>query len=110
WDTWTGSQIDAINTFIRAGFEAAVLDHDEPGKAVDSWLCGLALAHIDLEPFQQRLVQPDAARALRELYEWNSYRLLAKGKLANAFWAEHPNEMRLIASWLKSAEVQARIN
>lgn len=109
WETWSKQQLDAVNAFLTAGFEGAVLSIDEPGRAVDSWLCGLALAHIDLEPFQRRLLQPNAAQALRELYEWNSHKLLMKGKLANTFWAGNPQEAQVVATWLKSPDVQCRV-
>jgi hypothetical protein len=72
-------------------------------------MCALALAHIDLQPFQRRLLRPDAAQALRELHELNSHELLTRGELVNAFWADHAPEMQIVTAWLQSPEVQSRI-
>jgi hypothetical protein len=110
WETWPREEIAAVTGFLEASFEVALQMEDAPGEAVDSWLCGLALADVDLEPFQKRLVQPDARRALRELYDWNSHKLLSQGKLTNPFWHGHPVEMGSVASWLRSPEVQSRVH
>ena len=109
WHTWPQQQVDAVVRFLEAGFEDAVLSTDDAGRNVDSWLCGLARAQVDLNRFLRRLLEPDAAHALRGLHEKNAHELWSKGKLANTFWDDDAPGAQVLVAWLKSPEVQSRL-
>jgi hypothetical protein len=73
---------------VPAVFDAAFDDAIEAVSEVDSWICGFALAGIDLQPFLAKLEASAAAKALRQFVGYNdAYR--SHGALKNAFWERH---------------------
>jgi hypothetical protein len=109
WHLWPREQLDALNALFRAGFEAAIQDRGDPGGEIDTWICALSLARADLTGFLERLLRPDASRALVEFHDRNSYKVLMKGKLANAFWRDRTSESQAVVVWLKSPAVVAAV-
>jgi hypothetical protein len=78
----------------------------DDGWDVDSWICALALAHVDVTPYLRKLLEPSALPALIGFFEQNSSHL-TKGKLSNAFWKDHKAEAAPIVTWARSQRVQA---
>jgi hypothetical protein len=110
WHRWPQKQRDTLIALFRAVFEASIQDPEEPGWKIDTWICALALAGAELTRFLEMLLRPEAAAALIEFHDLNSQKLLMKGKLANAFWNGHADEMKAVAVWLKSSAVVTAVD
>jgi hypothetical protein len=104
WKSWPRTEIQPLLTLFEAAFDEAVVADD--GWDVDSWLCALALARIDVTPYLRKLMEATALAALIGFIERN-WSHLAKGKLSNAFWKDHKAEAAPIVRWAKSPEVEA---
>lgn len=108
WREWPESKIDPLERFLDAAFDEAIeTASNHANVEVDSWMCGFALAGVDVQPFLERLEAPSAARALRRFVKWNdAYR---SGAMANPFWDGDRAAASRVAEWLNSPRAQAAI-
>lgn len=106
WVNWTSREKAAITSAVAAAFESDLSNSRDPAWAIDSWICGLALAGTDLQPFFAQLENPSNEDILLEYYEQNSEQLL-KGKLGNAFWGKDREASAPVIAWFNSPQVQA---
>jgi hypothetical protein len=105
WHTWSEREQSAIINAVREAFQADLHDESDGAWSIDSWLCGLALAGADVQPFLRTLGEPPNEAALFAYYELNSAPL-RKGKLGNSFWAGNRHAQEPIVTWLNSAPIQ----
>jgi hypothetical protein len=105
WDKWPSSQRLAITEAVTAAFMHEVQPACGSAWEVDGWLCGLAIAGVDLEPLLEHLSAPGNEQVLFDLYEINSAHL-SKGKLCNAFWSDHRESQAPVLTWFQSERVQ----
>jgi len=105
WKLWSRRQQAAIIRAVRAAFESELRRGKDRMWNVDSWLCSLALAEADVQPFLDALSEPGNEEALYEYYELNSTHL-RKGKLWNSFWDGKRAEQKPILAWFQSERVR----
>lgn len=105
WQAWPDRERSAVMGAVEAAFQADLRNASDGAWNIDSWLCGLALAGVDVGPFLAILGQPQNEGALFAYYEFNSAPL-QKGKLGNSFWADNRESQSPIIEWLKSEPVQ----
>jgi hypothetical protein len=74
----------------------------------DALLCGLGRAGIDLAPYLDRLLEPDATPQLRALYWMNFDGKRGRVKLQNAFWSDDRAAGEPLLAFLERSDVQAR--
>lgn len=108
WMQWDASEIAALRSLFEAAFEQALVANDD-GWAIDSWICGLALAGFDIVPLLQKLEDPEHAEALISYYERNSQGL-QKEKLGNSFWNDDKAKAQPVIDWFRSVPVQTIIH
>jgi len=106
WNNWPVKEKVAITTAVAAAFESDISNSKDAAWDVDSWICGLALAGADLQPFFTLLEDPTREELVLEYYELNSEQL-AKGKLGNAFWDKTSKASAPVVAWFHSPRVQA---
>ena len=108
WRDWPASKVEALMKFFDAAFDDAIeAASNDAMIEVDSWVCGLALAGVDVEPFLEKLEAPTSARALRRFVRYNgAYRSQA---MTNAFWDADRAAAGRVAGWLNSPRGQAAI-
>jgi hypothetical protein len=109
WDSWPTAERHALmNVFERAFDEAVETSSSNPLLDIDSWLCGLGLAGVDLEPFLKKLEDPAAAQALLPFIRCNDqYR--QHRTLANPFWDKDRAASDRVVDWLHSTRGQSAI-
>jgi hypothetical protein len=105
WKSWPDNETQPLLILFKEAFDDAIATPDD-GSEVDSWICGLALAEVDLNPFLRSLLRPPALPALIGFFEKNSAHLV-KGKLGNAFWKDHKASAVPVIAWFQSVDVQA---
>jgi hypothetical protein len=105
WRAWSEREQSAIINTVRVAFQADLQDPSDAAWNIDSWLCGLALAGADVQPFLRTLGESPNEGALLAYYELNSAHL-SKRKLRNSFWGGNRDAQAPILAWLTSAPVQ----
>ena len=108
WHRWSSAEVQAITQFALAVFMTLLTSEKDTGREIDSWICGFGRAKMDLRPFLTQLQALPYRKKLVEFYEVNSTKLL-KGKLANAFWDEHPEAMQSVVEWFGSPPTEQAI-
>jgi hypothetical protein len=83
-----------------------LINTEDSGTEIDSWICALGRLHVDLAPFL-RLIAAKGPRLI-EYYEINSQPLI-DGRLANGFWDDAPSEKNQIMNWFRSPGIQEAI-
>lgn len=109
-DNWPAAERDALmNLFEHAFDEAVEASSSNPlHPDVDSWICGLGLAGVDLEPFLRKLEDPAAAHALLQFIRYNDqYR--QHRTLANPFWDKARAASDPVVKWLHSTRGRTAI-
>jgi len=109
WSLWPKRKREAITRLFLAAFDAETRGPVRWYRTADDWICALALAHVDLDPFFERLLQKDAPASLLESAAQNIQKVLMKGKLWNAFWRGHAEEMQSVLAWIKSPAVERAV-
>jgi hypothetical protein len=80
-ETWSAARLSALTGFLEAVVEAAVRDGDY--FRLDSWVCAIGRAGLDVRPSLGLIGQSPAA--VLGYFEVNAEGL-PRGRLANAFW------------------------
>ena len=104
WKSWPNQETQPLMALFEAAFDETMTVDD--WWDVDSWICSLALADIDVTPFLRKLMEPSALPVLIGFFERNSTHL-GKGKLSNSFWKDHKANAAPVVAWFQSTEVQA---
>jgi hypothetical protein len=101
WLGWLDKERAAVEAVFEAQFQALLDAHD--GFALDSWLCGLSRAGVELASYLAKLAAAPAA--VLAYYEQNADKL-DEGTLGNAFWDDDPHGgMKQIVEWFRSLEI-----
>jgi hypothetical protein len=108
WKSWPTNLTQPIICLFEAAFDQALTVHPNRGREIDSWICGLSMAGIDVTPYLGKLTLPPAQEALREYFELNADGL-AKGKLTNAFWTDQKANPQPVIAWFNSPNVQSLV-
>jgi hypothetical protein len=108
WKLWSEAERTAILGLFDAAFDAAIHRVDDPGGEVDSWVCALGRAGVDVATWLPRLLEPSAVRALLGFFEAN-VDSLRDGTLGNAFWSGREVAAAPVIAWLRSPQVQASV-
>jgi hypothetical protein len=108
WKAWPEHLRDPVIRLCEAAFDEALRQADDPGGQIDSWICGLSRAGLDVLPYLEKLRAPGAEKALIGFFEANSAALL-RGKLANAFWKDEKADPAPVIAWLNSPDVQSAV-
>lgn len=112
WLEWAAQEKVAIIAVLDAAFAERCerkgrLGDGLDGSGLDSLLCCLSLASLDLAPYLARLAaRPPAVLAL---YSWHAKELTA-GRLANEFWSDAPKGATQVVNWFRSLEVASIIS
>jgi hypothetical protein len=108
WLMWQKKEIEALQTFFHAAFDEALQSREDANHEIDSWICGLALAGVDVAPFLRKLEDPTVESTLFGFFELNAGGL-NKGKLGNSFWNGHFELSAPVINWFESPEIQSLI-
>jgi hypothetical protein len=108
WKSWPANLAQPIVRLFEAGFDDTLTLSQDRGSEIDSWICGLSMAGLDVMPYLGKLTLPSSKDALVEYFEWNADGL-AKGKLTNAFWTDEKANSQPVLAWFNSAKVQATV-
>ncbi|HTQ50273.1 MAG TPA: hypothetical protein VMJ12_06145, partial [Candidatus Acidoferrales bacterium] len=103
--TWPPDKSQAVANYFDVKI-TSILEQDQAGWEVDSWICALGRLHVDLNPFLRKIASNPSR--LIEYYEVNSNQL-NDGKLSNGFWDDAPKEHQQIVEWFQSAEIKKAI-
>ena len=103
--TWPLNKSQAVANYFDVKI-ADILEQDQTGWEIDSWICALGRLQVDLNPFLKRIAANPSR--LIEYYEVNSSQL-NDGKLSNAFWDDAPKEHQQVVEWFQSVEVKKAI-
>ncbi len=107
WKTWSSDQRQSLIHLFDAAFNEALL-HEDAGWEIDSWICALSMAGLDVVPYLEKLKAPAAEKALLQFFEVNAGSL-PKGRLTNAFWEDEKANPAPVIAWLNSRDVQATV-
>ena len=108
WRAWSKHLSDPLMRLFEAAFDEALLQANDPGWEIDSWVCALSMAGLDVLPYLEKLKAPGAENALLQFFEVNAGALL-KGKLTNAFWKDEKANPAPVFAWLNSPYVQSTV-
>jgi hypothetical protein len=103
--TWPSIRLEAVSRYFDAVI-ATLLDKEQTGLEIDSWICAFGRLQIDLNPFLRKIAANRSR--LVEFYEVNSNQLI-DGKLSNSFWDDAPKEHNQVVEWFKSGEIKKAI-
>lgn len=104
WHEWPVEQREAVARVWDERFTELI--EAAEGSELDSWLCGLARAGLDLAPFLARLSQRPAA--VLALYGWHANEIV-EHRLANGFWEDAPRGCQEVIAWFHSREISRLI-
>lgn len=106
WKSWHKGEREALQSLFDSAFDDVIFCEEDQEYEIDSWICGLALAGVDVAPFLQKLEDPAATEALICLFELNAAHL-QRNKLGNAFWSENKEAAAQVVEWLESSAIQS---
>ncbi len=109
WDGWPGDEREAIERFLRAWLDQWSGEREGGWSEIDSLLCGVARAGLDISPYLQRLLAPSGLPGLRELDRLNRDAAL-RGASAENFWGDAPDDWRRLTDFLLSDDVAVRLS
>ena len=105
WQEWPDRQRLRVRNALEALWKTLQADeYDE--SAVDSIVCGIALAKFDMLALLtdwQKASAPISRANLKRFMEHNRDSLKEKRRLANAFWDDSPAQEVIVADWLRTA-------
>lgn len=109
WQTWPAELQAALLGLFDAAFEAALEQSEDPGGAVDTWICALALAGLDVLPYLRRLETQERLPVLIG-YHWCNAEPLSRGKLGNSYWSGRKALSAPVVQWFQSPPVREAID
>lgn len=105
WQCWSAAEVAALQALFMTLWELLIERGDV--SALDSLLCGLAIAGADLRSWLDRLAASPQAALL--LYAQNANEL-AEGRLANAFWDyAAPDQQGRVVDWFRRDPIRSLI-
>ncbi|MEY2881846.1 MAG: hypothetical protein RLZZ15_4226 [Verrucomicrobiota bacterium] len=104
WQAWARPERDAVVRLLETRFDA-LLSGDE-WTEIDSWLCAVARAGLDLRRFLGELAANKTA--MLAFYERNANAAWER-RLANGFWDDAPDGAKQVVDWFHSAAVSGAI-
>lgn len=111
WNEWSDVERAAILGFLSAWFDrwAAGLGDGAYGGEVETLLCGMARAQIDIAPYLARLLRSENGAALRELFDLHGARD-ETSSTPQGFWDEARAGFRQVTAFLASEAARARLS
>lgn len=111
WSAWSDVERAAILGFLSAWFDrwAAGLGDGAHGGEVETLLCGMARARIDIMPYLVRLLRPENGAALLELFDEHGARD-ETSSTPQGFWDEAREGFRLVTAFLASEAARERLS
>jgi hypothetical protein len=103
--TWPVLRSEAVSRYFDAIF-IELLEKENSGYEIDSWICALGKLHMDLKPFLKQIAANKAR--LIDFYEVNSEQLI-DGRLGNSFWDDASQEHKVVVDWFQSAKIKKAI-
>jgi hypothetical protein len=106
WLTWTMQEQTAVRELLQAIWDQALGDPPPSSSSTDvqSWLCSIAQAEDNLEPYLQTWVEDQRMSASFAL---SSMLLTNAGR--NAFWDGRETQYAQLQTWLKSQQVVTKL-
>ena len=105
WDDWPESERAAIINVLAEKFTALLADVNTDGSEISEWVCALGQCLPDVTPYLEPLLEEANENKLLSFIEWN-WSSLRKGRLANAFWQEAPENQERVVNWLNRPRVK----
>jgi hypothetical protein len=111
WDRWSDIERKVIEAFLRAWLDRWASERlsDTRWGEIDSLLCGVARAGLDLTPYLERLLESENLDGLRELNALNG-EVATNGGGPRDFWQEAPDSWRRLTDFLTSTAVHDRLS
>lgn len=103
WSQWSREEREAVRQALDA-FAEMLVDQELEEFPVDSIVCGLAVAGIEIVPVLDRWLASSSATAeanLERFRELNREPLRLKRRLSNPFWDGSSSQEVLVADWLR---------
>lgn len=108
WDAWPQEETEPLLRLFEAAFDESIVLPENAASEVDSWLCALAIAGVDVAPYLRKLQAPAAEEVMSDYFVLNAPDL-RKGRLANPFWKDHSDKAAPVIAVLKSPGVRSAI-
>lgn len=105
WLTWTACEKEAITRLYRTKL-TEILAGPDPFE-LDSWICGTAIAGLDLAPYLSAIEASPSATL--DYYTHNSDPSLGI-RLANGFWSDSNTGAQQVLDWFYSPSVSKLIH
>lgn len=109
--TWPAPRLKALKKFLDTVVELAVQkashflqDPLRDGRAIDSWLCGIAHMELDVRPYLQEVERFEAT--VVAYHAENSYTIAHKKRLGNKFWELPCPGHDVIFEWFASEKIR----
>ena len=106
WKSWHEGERKVLQSLFDSAFNDVICCEEDQDYEIDSWICGLALAGLDVAPFLQKLEDPATTEALIGLFELNAADL-PKKRLGNAFWSDNNEAAAQVVEWFESSAIQS---
>jgi hypothetical protein len=114
WRTWPETEQTAIVAFLHSFWRAVLNDstrHPDGYMTVESWICTIAQAEDDLEPYLSEWLDIEtlpACLALSSLLLTSAV-ALQENSGKEAFWDERDPQYEQLKQWIRSAEVSRKL-
>jgi hypothetical protein len=111
WGAWSAAERKAVLSFLSAWFDrwARGEVRDDPyGGEIESVLCGLARAGVDLNSYLERLLSLENAASLVELVDQHG-RAHGSRPTPEGFWEDAPTGWAQLTGFLSSEPVRLRL-
>jgi hypothetical protein len=107
WHLWPEEEINAVRRLTHAIWHAVLENQPDPDDApydIDCYLCSIAQAEDDLEPYLQEWLMGDD---LERCFALSSFLLASSG---NAFWEGRDVPYQQLKNWLRSEQVRQKLS
>jgi hypothetical protein len=99
---WPKERQDAVHRYFDAVFERT-LHLDDDVSALESWLCMLGRAGLDLRPYFERVL--DFPNQTAQLFATFNNMVSPAGALGG-FWEDVPDSTEIVKQWIRSEPVR----
>ena len=107
FEQWQNHHKESVTKYLRAVL-TDLIEQEQSGLAIDSWICCLGRLLSDVTPYLEALIK-NPSRII-EYYEVNSTSLI-QGKLDNSFWDDASQKTHdQVIAWFNSSEIRKIIN
>ena len=113
WRAWPKTEQVAVESFLRAVWEAVLKDPplDERYRDIESWICAISQCEDDLIPYLRQWENDESHPACLALsgFLLNSAITRSKKQGRNEYWADRDAQYAQLQDWIKSTAVKEKL-